>query len=171
MNCETDRETILFFRRLELVTENDRFAVPSQSWSNGKRSNRIFFVHLKNFPSRQRPLKENLRIAEEILGANSTLSRWLLNKETSVNKYCKLTKFIHTTYWKLIYKRKKSDRPTPDEVCLPPNDISNYFSKISNSSKWRSSSAPFFFINSRYFVPSISVFDRSSLIKMKMKIE
>lgn len=81
----------------------------------------------------ERSLTENLRLADEILGANSTMRQWLLTKEVSINKYCKLAKFIQTTYWKLIYKRKKSDRPTPDEVCLPTNDIANYFSNHTNT--------------------------------------
>ena len=82
----------------------------------------------------ERSLKENLRLADEILGGNATMCRWLLAKEASINKYCKLVKFIHTTYWKLIYKRKKSDRPAPDEVCLPPNDIGHYFKNDSTVS-------------------------------------
>ncbi len=70
---------------------------------------------------------ENLRLADEILGANATMRHWLLAKEASVNKYCKLVQFIHMTYWKLIYKRKRSNRPNANEVCLPSNDIANYF--------------------------------------------
>ncbi|CAF2605706.1 unnamed protein product [Rotaria sp. Silwood2] len=80
----------------------------------------------------ERSLSENLRLADEILGVNATMRQWLLAKEASINKYCKLVKFIHTTYWKLIYKRKKSDRPTPNEVCLPSNDIAMYFSNSSS---------------------------------------
>jgi hypothetical protein len=55
------------------------------------------------------------------------MRKWLLTKETSVNKYCKLTQFIHTNYWKLIYNRTKINRPTADEVCLPRHDLVNYF--------------------------------------------
>lgn len=80
----------------------------------------------------ERSLSENLRLADEILGVNATMRRWLLAKEASINKYCKLVQYIHTTYWKLIYKRKKTDRPTPDEVCLPSNDIASYFENSSN---------------------------------------
>ncbi len=58
---------------------------------------------------------------------------WLLAKEASVNKYCKLVQFIHTTYWKLIYKRKRSNRPTPDDVCLPFNNIATYFANSSTA--------------------------------------
>ncbi len=76
----------------------------------------------------ERSLTENLRLADEILGENATMRQWLLDKEASINKYCKLAQFIHTTYWKLIYKRKKSNRPSPNEVCLPSNDIATYFS-------------------------------------------
>jgi len=76
----------------------------------------------------ERTLPENLRLANEILGTNATMHKWLLAKEASVNKYCKLAQFIHMTYWKLIYKRKKTNRPTPAEVCLPANDIATYFS-------------------------------------------
>ncbi|CAF0828950.1 unnamed protein product [Rotaria sp. Silwood1] len=79
----------------------------------------------------ERSLSENLRLADEILGVNATMRQWLLTKEASINKYCKLVKFIHTTYWKLIYKRKKSNRPTPNEVCLPSNDLAMYFTNSS----------------------------------------
>ncbi|CAF2134053.1 unnamed protein product [Rotaria magnacalcarata] len=79
----------------------------------------------------ERSLSENLRLAEEVLGVNATMRRWLLAKEASINKYCKLVQYIHTTYWKLIYKRKKRDRPTPNEVCLPANDIASYFANSS----------------------------------------
>ena len=61
------------------------------------------------------------------------MRQWLLTKEASVNKYCKLVRFIHTTYWKLNYKRKKSDRPTPNDVCLPSNDIATYFANSSTA--------------------------------------
>jgi hypothetical protein len=61
------------------------------------------------------------------------MRQWLLKKEASVNKYCKLAKFVHMTYWKLIYKRKKSDRPTPADVCLPSNDITTYFANSSTT--------------------------------------
>lgn len=81
----------------------------------------------------ERSLTENLRLADEILGVNATMRQWLLAKEASINKYCKLAQFIHTTYWKLIYKRKKTDRPTPDEVCLPSNDIAKYFANSSTA--------------------------------------
>ena len=81
----------------------------------------------------ERSLSENLRLADEILGINATVRRWLLTKEASINKYCKLVKFIHTTYWKLIYKRKKTNRPTADEVCLPSNDIATYFANASTN--------------------------------------
>ena len=84
-------------------------------------------------PRTCRASTENLRLADEILGVNATMRQWLLSKEASVNKYCKLAQFIHTTYWKLIYKRKKTDRPTPSEVCLPANDIATYFGKNSAS--------------------------------------
>ena len=79
----------------------------------------------------ERSLSQNLRLADEIFGGNATIRQWLLTKEASVNKYCKLTQFIHTTYWKLIYKRKKNNRPSPNEVCLPANDISTYFANSS----------------------------------------
>lgn len=67
-------------------------------------------------------------MADEIFGVNATIRKWLLTKETSVNKYCKLAQFIYTNYWKLIDKQKKIDRPTADEVCLPRNDLASYFS-------------------------------------------
>ncbi|CAF0954736.1 unnamed protein product [Rotaria sordida] len=75
----------------------------------------------------KRTLTENLHLADEILGVNATMRKWLLNKETSMNKYCKLVQFIYTNYWKSIYKRKKIDRPTANEVCLPRNDLVSYF--------------------------------------------
>jgi hypothetical protein len=78
-------------------------------------------------------LSDNLHLADEILGRNATVRQWLLSKEASVNKYCKLAQFIHTTYWKLIYKRRKSDRPTPNEVCLPANDMATYFTNVSTA--------------------------------------
>ena len=59
------------------------------------------------------------------------MREWLLTKEASINKYCKLTKFIHMTYWKLIYKRKKYNRPAINEVCLPSDDLGTYFTKQS----------------------------------------
>ncbi|CAF3733114.1 unnamed protein product [Rotaria socialis] len=74
-----------------------------------------------------RSLNENLRLADQILGKRATMRKWLLNKETSVNKYCKLAQFIHTNHWESIYNRKKSNRPTADEVCLPTNDLVSYF--------------------------------------------
>jgi hypothetical protein len=80
---------------------------------------------------------ENLHLADEILGVNSTMRKWLLTKETSINKYCKLAQFIHTTYWKVIYERKKINRPTPDQVCLPKNDIATYFSNSRTKNKNR----------------------------------
>lgn len=80
----------------------------------------------------ERSLSENLQIADEIFGSNSTFRQWLLAKEASINKYCKLAQFIHTTYWKLIYKRKKFNRPSSTEVCLPANDIATYFTNTSN---------------------------------------
>jgi len=67
-------------------------------------------------------------MADEILGENSTMRKWLLTKETSINKYCKLAQYIYTNSWELIYQKKKIDRPTSDEVCLPQNDLSSYFS-------------------------------------------
>jgi len=57
------------------------------------------------------------------------MRKWLLTKETSMNKYCKLARFIYTNDWKIIDKRKRVPRPTPDEVCLPENDLVSYFSK------------------------------------------
>jgi len=67
-------------------------------------------------------------LADEILGVNATMRKWLLTKETNMNKYCKLAKFIYTNSWELIYKRKRSYRPTVDEVCLPEDDLDSYFS-------------------------------------------
>jgi hypothetical protein len=67
------------------------------------------------------------------LGVNATMRQWLLAKEASINKYCKLAKFIHMTYWKLIYKRKKYNRPTSNEVCLPSSDIATYFANSSTT--------------------------------------
>ncbi|CAF1140005.1 unnamed protein product [Adineta steineri] len=81
----------------------------------------------------ERSLQDNLRLADEILGVNATMRQWLLTKEASINKYCKLTKFIHMTYWKLIYKRKKYNRPTPNDVCLPSSDIATYFANSSTT--------------------------------------
>ncbi|CAF1083940.1 unnamed protein product [Adineta ricciae] len=81
----------------------------------------------------ERSLSENLRLADEILGKNASMREWLLTKEASINKYCKLTKFIHMTYWKLIYKRKKYNRPAINEVCLPSDDLGAYFTKQSTS--------------------------------------
>ncbi|CAF3750420.1 unnamed protein product [Rotaria sp. Silwood1] len=75
----------------------------------------------------KRTLTENLHLADEILGEHATMRKWLLSKETSVNKYCKLAQFIYTNYWESIYKRKKINRPTADEVCLPKNDLATYF--------------------------------------------
>jgi hypothetical protein len=60
---------------------------------------------------------------------NSTIRKWLLTKETSRNKYCKLAQFIYTNDWEFIYQRKKIDRPTAEEVCLPRSDLALYFSK------------------------------------------
>ncbi|CAF2062113.1 unnamed protein product [Rotaria magnacalcarata] len=74
-----------------------------------------------------RSLNENLRLADQIVGKSATMRKWLLNKETSVNKYCKLAQFIYTNHWESIYNRKKSNRPTADEVCLPKNDLVSYF--------------------------------------------
>ncbi|UJR27602.1 hypothetical protein I4U23_008883 [Adineta vaga] len=79
----------------------------------------------------ERSLSENLRLADEILGKNATMRQWLLTKEASINKYCKLAKYIHMTYWKLIYKRKKYNRPAINEVCLPSDDLATYFTKQS----------------------------------------
>jgi hypothetical protein len=73
-------------------------------------------------------LSEYLHLADEILGINSTIRQWLLTKETSRNKYCKLAEFIHTNDWDLIHQRKKFDRPTVDQACLPRNDLISYFS-------------------------------------------
>jgi hypothetical protein len=70
-------------------------------------------------------------MADEILGENSTIRKWLLTKETSINKYCKLARYIYTNSWELIYQKKKIDRPTIDEVCLPQNDLVLYFSNPS----------------------------------------
>jgi hypothetical protein len=60
------------------------------------------------------------------------MRQWLLTKETSVNKYCKLAQFIYTNYWEEIYKRRKINRPTANEVCLPRDDLANYFSTSLN---------------------------------------
>ena len=85
------------------------------------------FLLFKSSNTSQRSFIENLHLAHEIFGINATLSKWLLSKETSVNKFCKLTQFIYTNYWLSIHKRKKIDRPKVDEVCLPANDLSLYF--------------------------------------------
>ncbi|CAF1352470.1 unnamed protein product, partial [Adineta steineri] len=76
----------------------------------------------------ERPLPENLRLADQILGVNATMRKWLLTKETSINKYCKLVQFIYTNYWKVIDERKKTDRPTANQVCLPRHELKFYFS-------------------------------------------
>ncbi|UJR21687.1 hypothetical protein I4U23_024764 [Adineta vaga] len=75
----------------------------------------------------ERSLTENLRLADEILGIDATMRQWLLTKETSVNKYCKLVQFIYTTDWKVIDKHKKIDRPTGADACLPQNELASYF--------------------------------------------
>ncbi|CAF0720814.1 unnamed protein product [Adineta ricciae] len=76
-----------------------------------------------------RTLAEYLQLADEILGRNATMRQWLLTKETSVNKYCKLAQFIYTTDWKVIDKRKKIDRLSANEVCLPRDDLISHFIK------------------------------------------
>ncbi|CAF1582798.1 unnamed protein product, partial [Adineta steineri] len=63
----------------------------------------------------ERSLPENLQLADKILGVNATMRKWLLTKETSINKYCKLVQFIYTNYWKVIDERKKIDRPTANQ--------------------------------------------------------
>lgn len=69
-----------------------------------------------------------MKIADEILGENATMKKWILTKETGINKYCKLARFIYTNHWDSILNRNRLDRPTPDEVCLPEHDLSSYFS-------------------------------------------
>ena len=77
---------------------------------------------------RNQSLSEYLHLADEIFGVNSTIRQWLLTKETSRNKYCKLAEFIHINDWDSIHQRKKIDRPTVEQVCLPHNDLLSYFS-------------------------------------------
>lgn len=55
------------------------------------------------------------------------MHQWLLKKETSTNRYCKLARFIYTNSWESIYQRKRSDRPKADEVCLSKDDLVNHF--------------------------------------------
>ncbi|CAF1138142.1 unnamed protein product [Rotaria sordida] len=105
-------------------------SIPIVASRNGKPDYTRFapkYSYINSSVTTKRTLTENLHLADEILGVNATMRKWLLNKETSMNKYCKLVQFIYTNYWKSIYKRKKIDRPTANEVCLPRNDLVSYF--------------------------------------------
>ncbi|CAF1633449.1 unnamed protein product, partial [Didymodactylos carnosus] len=95
--------------------------------------NEYLWFRKSEISSSIKTLKENILFAENILGKNSTMRRWLIAKERSINKYCKLVEYIHTTYWNLIYKRKKFNRPLSSQICLPQNDLQSYFSKSKNS--------------------------------------
>lgn len=55
------------------------------------------------------------------------MHKWLLSKETNVNKYCKVVQFIYTNHWESIFNRTKTDRPRSDEVCLPREDLISHF--------------------------------------------
>ncbi len=96
---------------------------------------KIDFIDIFEFQVQKQSLTEYLQLADEILGKNSTIRQWLLTKETSRNKYCKLAEFIHTNDWNLIHQRKKIDRPTVDQVCLPQNDLISYFSSTLKTTK------------------------------------
>ena len=74
----------------------------------------------------ERSLHDSLQLADQILGVNATFRQWLLTKETSVNKYCKLAQFIHTNYYPSIYQRKRSNRPMAADVCLPRDDLARH---------------------------------------------
>lgn len=68
----------------------------------------------------------HLRLAEEMFGVNATIRQWLLTRESSIHKYCKLAQFIYTNDWKTIDQRRRIDRPTAREVCLPENDLASH---------------------------------------------
>lgn len=77
-----------------------------------------------------RPLDEIIKIAKTIINPNEKFFRELIEKETSVSKICKVAKYLHDTPEDVVKEeiiKRKINRPSTNEACLPSGNLFNDF--------------------------------------------